>query len=81
MPRTGRAADGGYCSHAVNRLAEVSRWLRQSVRCGCPFGPAAWVKQTALSLGLESTLRPRGRPRRRAQTATEAGHASLFELE
>jgi len=36
--------------------------LRRSVQRGCPYGTDAWVKQTATALGLESTLRPRGRP-------------------
>lgn len=36
------------------------------VRCiqrGRPFGREAWVKQAAADWGLESTLRPRGRPK------------------
>jgi len=36
--------------------------LRHSVRRGCPYGEPAWVQETADRLGLESTLRPRGRP-------------------
>ena len=38
--------------------------LRQCVTRGQPFGSEAWVRRTALRLGLEVTLRPRGRPRR-----------------
>jgi len=38
--------------------------LRHSVKRGTPYGSASWVKRTASLLGLESTLRPRGRPRR-----------------
>jgi putative transposase len=38
--------------------------LRRCVNRGTPFGAAAWVEQTAARLHLESTLRPRGRPRR-----------------
>ena len=38
--------------------------LRRSVERGCPFGGAAWVKRTASRLGLDTTLRPRGRPRK-----------------
>jgi putative transposase len=37
--------------------------LRRSVNRGAPFGGAAWSANTAKRLGLESTLRPRGRPR------------------
>jgi putative transposase len=36
--------------------------LRRSVQRGTPYGSALWVKKTAGRLGLESTLRPRGRP-------------------
>jgi putative transposase len=41
--------------------AELAR-LRQSVSRGVPFGSEAWVKGTAAALGLEFTLRGRGRP-------------------
>ena len=37
--------------------------VRRSVRRGSPFGSEAWSKRAALRLGLESTLRPQGRPR------------------
>jgi putative transposase len=36
--------------------------LRRSVARGCPFGEASWQERTAKRLGLQSTLRPRGRP-------------------
>lgn len=42
---------------------ESLRQLRTSVLRERPFGSEAWVKRTAKRLGLESTLRPRGRPR------------------
>ncbi|MCE9530725.1 MAG: transposase [Planctomycetes bacterium] len=38
--------------------------LRRSVDRGTPFGGEAWVKKTAAQLGLETTLRPRGRPKK-----------------
>ena len=38
--------------------------LRRSVRRGQPFGSEGWRESTASRLGLDSTLRPRGRPRR-----------------
>jgi putative transposase len=38
--------------------------VRQSVQRGAPYGSAAWAQQTAARLGLEATLRPRGRPRK-----------------
>jgi putative transposase len=37
--------------------------IRHSVHRGRPYGSAAWIARTARALGLESTLRPRGRPR------------------
>jgi putative transposase len=39
--------------------------VRQSLRRGCPFGETAWQRRTAAALGLSSTLRPRGRPKKR----------------
>jgi len=36
--------------------------LRRSVLRGSPIGDADWQQRTAKQLGLESTLRPRGRP-------------------
>ena len=38
--------------------------LRRSVQRGCPFGSEVWQVRTAKRLALESTLRPRGRPRK-----------------
>lgn len=38
--------------------------LRTSVQRGRPFGEEAWVKRMAKQFGMESTLRPRGRPKR-----------------
>jgi putative transposase len=40
--------------------------LRRSVQRGCPFGSESWQKQTAQQLGLESTLRSRGRPKKKS---------------
>jgi putative transposase len=41
--------------------------LRQSVHRNQPFGSAHWTQRTAKRLGLEHTLRPRGRPRKEAK--------------
>jgi len=41
--------------------------LRRAVVRGHPFGAEGWQQQTAKMLGLEATLRPRGRPRKRDQ--------------
>lgn len=43
--------------------------LRRSVRRGQPFGEAGWVRRAAGALGLESTLRPLGRPPKRGMEA------------
>jgi putative transposase len=40
--------------------------LRRSVARGQPYGQESWVAKTAAQLGLESTLRSRGRPRKDA---------------
>ncbi|MCC6125519.1 MAG: transposase [Pirellulales bacterium] len=37
--------------------------VRRALRRGAPFGGERWQKNTAVRLGLEFTLRPRGRPR------------------
>lgn len=64
-------------------LPEPSDWVRQvnaaqteaestaprrSVSRGSPFGGESWTKQTARRLGLETTLRPRGRPAKGKET-------------
>jgi putative transposase len=36
--------------------------LREAVKRGSPFGSDAWRENAARKLGLESTIRPRGRP-------------------
>ena len=38
--------------------------MRRSLERGAPFGSESWAVQTAGALGLESSLRPRGRPRK-----------------
>ncbi|MCY2928291.1 MAG: transposase [Planctomycetota bacterium] len=38
--------------------------VRRSVQRGTPLGSDRWVRRIATALGLESTLRPRGRPRK-----------------
>jgi putative transposase len=52
--------------HRVNQpetAAELEA-LRGSVRRGNPYGAERWRQQTAHELGLESSLRPRGRPKK-----------------
>ena len=48
--------------------------LRNSVNRGTPWGSPRWQKLAATRLGLESTMRPRGRPRKRP-----AAHAKSRE--
>jgi putative transposase len=38
--------------------------LRRSVTRGMPYGSEEWTKRVVRRLGLEWTIRPRGRPRR-----------------
>lgn len=40
--------------------------IRHAVARGCPFGDPEWTMATARRLGLESSLRPIGRPRKTA---------------
>ena len=52
-------------SNVVNEIktdAELES-IRQCVVRGRPFGTEDWVDQTTKALGLESTIRSRGRPR------------------
>jgi putative transposase len=44
--------------HVLNRAEAI----RRSVNRGRPYGEAAWIERCAEKLGLEFTLRPRGRP-------------------
>lgn len=60
----------------VPRPAEWSNWvnhpenddeltaLRHALVRGTPYGNEAWASSTAIRLGLQSTLRPRGRPKK-----------------
>jgi putative transposase len=38
--------------------------IRQSVKRGCPLGNESWSRKIVKQLGLESTLRPQGRPKK-----------------
>ncbi len=76
----GRAADWGLAPPLhpgpVPRPANWRAWineaedpgqlaaLRHSVNRGTPWGGPIWAKRTAARLGLEASLRPRGRPRK-----------------
>jgi hypothetical protein len=47
---------------------ELAR-LRRSAARGVPFGDAAWQRQTAAALGLESSMRDSGRPAKKHRPA------------
>jgi putative transposase len=51
---------------SVNRAESVAELeaLRRSLARGQPFGTESWTQRTIARLGLESTVRPRGRPRK-----------------
>ena len=49
--------------NAPQTEAELSA-LRRSVARGCPFGEDSWSDRMVRRLGLESTLRPQGRPKK-----------------
>ncbi len=50
-------------NRAQSKAEEES--LRRSIQRGTPFGSDHWTKLTATRLDLQSTLRPRGRPRKK----------------
>jgi putative transposase len=49
--------------NAVQTEAELAA-VRRSVMRGMPFGSASWTERTVRRLGLEWTVRPRGRPKK-----------------
>jgi putative transposase len=49
--------------NAVMTKPELQQ-LRDSLKRGRPFGDEAWMRRTADTLGLQFTLRDRGRPKR-----------------
>jgi len=55
----------GWVEHvnAPQTEAELSA-LRHCVKRGCPFGETSWCEKMVRRLGLESTQRPRGRPKK-----------------
>jgi putative transposase len=74
-----RPPDWAAWVNAPRTEAEL-RALRRCAQRGTPYGADAWVGQTAARLGLEYTLRPRGRaPRPRALRNPEAAPRSLFD--
>lgn len=59
----------GWLKHVQSPQTEAElEALRRSVVRGVPFGDTTWQERTAKELGLESTLRSRGRPRKSPPT-------------
>jgi putative transposase len=64
----------GPVAHALDWLRHVNEpqteaeveALRECIRRRRPYGDEAWTQQTARRMGLEASLRPRGRPRKHA---------------
>jgi putative transposase len=55
----------GWVEHVNEPLTEAEfKAVQRSVERGCPFGDSAWSDRTVKKLGLESTLRPHGRPKK-----------------
>jgi putative transposase len=57
----------------VNQPAEAAETdaLRRCARRGCPYGDEAWAAEVAEHLGLQSTLRARGRPAREEEEESD----------
>jgi len=56
----------GWVEHVNGSQTEAElAALRRCVQRGSPFGEGAWCDQIVRRLGLESTLRPQGRPKKR----------------
>jgi putative transposase len=62
----GRGEDWARLVNEPLTEAELSA-VRRSVNRGTPLGETRWVRRTAGKLGLEYTLRPRGRPRKQPE--------------
>ena len=52
----------------VNMLSkdeeEKLKKIRYAIKRGSPYGKESWIRATATKLGLDSTLNPRGRPKK-----------------
>lgn len=62
----------GWVEHvnAAQSEAELAA-IRRSVERGSPFGGESWSERAVRRLGLESTLRPRGRPKKEQDSSTK----------
>jgi putative transposase len=59
----------GWTKHVNEAQTEAEvQAIRESIVRGRPLGNESWTQKTARRLGLESTLRPRGRPPKKRET-------------
>jgi len=66
MHRTARASRGGYVYHVLNRgNARQDVFHKDEDFAAFVNGEAPWQHQAAKKLGLEASLRPCGRPRKK----------------
>ncbi len=75
-----RPADWAAYVNRPHTEAELRR-LRYSVQREAPYGGEDWVVRTAALLGLESTLRPAGRPRGSGKEGRSAAEPTLFPVD
>ena len=69
----------GWVAHvnAAQTDAELAA-VRRSVQRGNPFGAPSWCDEMVRRLGLESTLRPQGRPKKHNNGSCHLFRAHLF---
>ena len=59
------ARKAGWLDHVNEPLTESElKAVRRSIQRGNPFGDPSWSERTVRRLGLESTVRPHGRPKK-----------------
>jgi putative transposase len=68
-----RPRDWIACVNVPQTPAELEA-VRQSIARGRPFGSPPWTRRTAARLGIETSLRPRGRPRKRQEKKPRKEH-------
>ena len=74
LDRNGPVLDPGPVALPTSWVEHVNRpqthteldALRRCLARGAPYGAETWQEETAEKLGLQTSLRPRGRPRRKA---------------
>jgi putative transposase len=55
----------GWVDHVNQPQTELElAAIQRSVNRGCPFGDSSWIERAVRRLGLESTMRPHGRPKK-----------------